>query len=66
VLLRGVLEVGAEDMMAMLDAIDDGGQLAAILRSGECPKISVSCRRSTATGRVRSCVRRVDGWESCA
>jgi len=26
---EGVLEVGAEDMMAMLDAIDDGGQLAA-------------------------------------
>src|SRR5712672_738122 len=26
---EGVLEVGAEDMMAVLDAIDDGGQLAA-------------------------------------
>src|SRR6266550_5521404 len=26
---EGVLEGGAEDMMAMLDAIDDGGQLAA-------------------------------------
>src|SRR5882724_10453052 len=26
---EGVLEVGAEDMMAMPDAIDDGGQLAA-------------------------------------
>src|SRR5438445_9700999 len=26
---EGVLEVGAEDMMAMLDAIDDGGQVAA-------------------------------------
>src|SRR6266436_1226880 len=26
---EGVLEVGAEDMMAMLDAIDDSGQLAA-------------------------------------
>src|ERR1700732_2838558 len=26
---EGVLEVGAVDMMAMLDAIDDGGQLAA-------------------------------------
>src|SRR6201981_1636118 len=26
---EGVFEVGAEDMMAMLDAIDDGGQLAA-------------------------------------
>src|ERR1700730_11521403 len=26
---KGVLEVGAEDMMAVLDAIDDGGQLAA-------------------------------------
>src|SRR5207302_11392479 len=25
----GVFEVGAEDMMAVLDAIDDGGQLAA-------------------------------------
>jgi hypothetical protein len=25
---EGVLEVGAEDMMAVLDAIDDGGQLA--------------------------------------
>jgi len=26
----GALEVGAEDMMAMLDLIDDGGQLAAV------------------------------------
>src|SRR5205807_306173 len=26
---EGVLEVGAEDVMAVLDAIDDGGQLAA-------------------------------------
>ena len=26
---EGVLEVGAEDMMAMLDLIDDGGELAA-------------------------------------
>ena len=24
------LEVGAEDMMAMLDLIDDGGELAAV------------------------------------
>jgi len=28
-LREGILEVGAEDMMAVLDAIDDGGQLAA-------------------------------------
>jgi hypothetical protein len=28
-LQEGVLEVGAEDMMAVLDAVDDGGQLAA-------------------------------------
>src|SRR6266550_4359211 len=28
-LQEGVLEGGAEDMMAMLDAVDDGGQLAA-------------------------------------
>src|ERR1700745_580067 len=28
-LQEGVFEVGAEDMMAVLDAIDDGGQLAA-------------------------------------
>ena len=28
---KGVLEVGAEDMMAVLDAIDDGGELAAHL-----------------------------------
>src|SRR4029077_19014912 len=28
---EGVLEVGAEDVMAVLDAIDDGGQLAAHL-----------------------------------
>jgi hypothetical protein len=27
---EGVLEVGAEDMMAMLDLIDDGGELAAV------------------------------------
>src|SRR6266478_1573255 len=27
-LQEGVLEVGAEDMMAVLDAVDDGGQLA--------------------------------------
>ena len=26
---EGVLEVGAEDVMTVLDAIDDGGQLAA-------------------------------------
>src|SRR4029077_20323047 len=26
---EGILEVGAEDMMAVLDAVDDGGQLAA-------------------------------------
>src|SRR5438067_5591280 len=26
---EGVLEVGAEDVMAVLDAIDDGGELAA-------------------------------------
>src|SRR6516165_5809950 len=25
---EGVLEVGAEDMMAVLDAVDDGGELA--------------------------------------
>ena len=25
---EGVLEVGAEDMMTMLDAVDDGGELA--------------------------------------
>jgi hypothetical protein len=25
---KGVLEVGAEDMMAVLDAVDDGGELA--------------------------------------
>ena len=28
---EGVLEVGAEDVMAVLDAIDDGGELAADL-----------------------------------
>ncbi len=28
-LQEGVLEIGAEDMMAMLDLIDDGGELAA-------------------------------------
>ena len=28
-LQEGVLEVGAEDVMAMLDLIDDGGELAA-------------------------------------
>jgi hypothetical protein len=28
-LQESVLEVGAEDMMAVLDAIDDGGELAA-------------------------------------
>ena len=27
---EGALEVGAEDMMAMLDLIDDGGKLAAV------------------------------------
>jgi hypothetical protein len=27
---EGALEVGAEDMMAMLDLIDDGGELAAV------------------------------------
>ena len=27
---EGALEVGPEDMMAMLDLIDDGGQLAAV------------------------------------
>src|SRR3954454_3689648 len=27
---HGALEVGAEDMMAMLDLIDDGGELAAV------------------------------------
>jgi hypothetical protein len=26
---EGVLEVGAEDVMAVLNAVDDGGQLAA-------------------------------------
>src|SRR6267142_465325 len=30
-LQKGVLEVGAEDMMTVLDAVDDGGQLAAHL-----------------------------------
>src|ERR1700730_374343 len=27
---KGALEIGAEDMMAMLDLIDDGGELAAV------------------------------------
>ena len=27
---EGALEVGTEDMMAMLDLIDDGGELAAV------------------------------------
>ena len=37
---EGRLEVGAEDMMAMLDLIDNGGELAAVLRCRRVPKIS--------------------------
>ena len=64
---EGVLEVGAEDMMAVLDAIDDGGELAAhpAVQAG-AEDLRRSCRRSAATGRARSCARTVCGWESCA
>jgi hypothetical protein len=34
-----VLEIGAKDMMAMLDLIDDGGELAPHLRFRRVPKI---------------------------
>ena len=37
---ESVLEIGAEDMMAVLDLIDDGGQLAASLRCRRVPKIA--------------------------
>ena len=64
---EGVLEVGAEDMMAMLDAIDDGGQLAAHpavqasaedlgdLVAGQPPQAEFADTFGTACG-----------WESCA
>ena len=33
-----MLEVGAEDVMAVLDAVDDGGQLAAHWSGAGCPQ----------------------------
>jgi hypothetical protein len=38
---EGVLEVGAKDMVAVLDLIDDGGQFAFSLRVSRMPKISL-------------------------
>ena len=41
-LQENLLEVGAEDVMAMLDLIDDGGELAGQpCRCRRAPKISV-------------------------
>jgi len=51
-------------MMAMLDAIDDGGQLAAhpaVQASAEDLGYLVPVK--PPTGRVRSCVLRVCGWK---
>jgi len=51
---EGILKRRGQDMMAVLDAVDDGGQLAAHPAVQGVPKISRSCRRSAATGRARS------------
>ncbi len=37
---EGVLEVGAEDMMAVLDAINHGGKLSAVPALRRVPKIA--------------------------
>src|ERR1700745_4299849 len=39
-LQKGVFEVGAEDVMAVLDAVDDSASLPCIVRFRRVPKIS--------------------------
>jgi len=54
---EGVLEVGAEDVMAVLNAIDDAGQLAAHPAVRRVPKISVilsAVRRHKPSSQLRS------------
>ena len=42
---EGVLEAGAEDVMTMLDAVDDGGERAMHSAVGGCRRSRRSCRR---------------------
>jgi len=61
-----MLEVGAEDVMAMLDLIDNGGELAGQPGcKGGRRRSRQSCGLSAATVRARSRVRTVvDGKSS--
>ena len=63
---EGVLEIGTEDAVAVLGAVDDGGQFAPILRFTRVPKIAailspVSRHRPSSQLRSNSL-----WWESAA
>src|SRR3954464_11261439 len=60
------LEGGAEDMMAMLDLIDDGGELAAHPAVEALAEDRGDLCGSQPPQTLRSYVRTVGGWESCA
>ena len=61
-----MLEVGAEDMVAVLDAVDDGGELPRVLRFTRVPKIA-AILSPVSRHRPSSQLRRtVCGWESAA
>ena len=54
---KGVLPIGAEDVMAMLDLIEDGGQLSRSLLFSRTPKISLmrlAVRRHKPISQLRS------------
>jgi hypothetical protein len=63
---EGVLEVGAEDVMAVLMRSMTVASLPRILRFRRVPKISVILSAVRRHSRARSCARTVCGWESCA
>src|SRR5215472_2073754 len=65
-LQEGVLEIGAEDMVAVFDAIDDGGELALHSTVHAGAEDLGDLVPSAATGRARSCVRTACGSGSGA
>jgi hypothetical protein len=58
------LKLVAEHVMAVLDLVDDGGELTSVVGAKACAEDLGNCGRSAAIDRVRSFARTACGWGS--